>query len=89
MLQFVFLSHALKQVKLSKLFQLYHKKCISYLHLKANMMIENMDLSVDPCDDFYHFTCGGYIKNARLTESKSSKTLFNDLAEKLSISVGG
>ena len=52
-------------------------------------MIENMDLSVDPCDDFYHFTCGGYIKNARLTESKSSKTLFNDLAEKLSISVGG
>uniref|UniRef100_A0A1I7ZEX6 Peptidase_M13 domain-containing protein n=1 Tax=Steinernema glaseri TaxID=37863 RepID=A0A1I7ZEX6_9BILA len=34
----------------------------------ADTLYSGMDESVDPCDDFYGFTCGSYIKNAKIPD---------------------
>lgn len=38
-------------------------------------MLKNMNRSVDPCDDFYEFTCGNFIAEA--DRQKSSGVLSN------------
>lgn len=29
---------------------------------EAGRILQNMDITVNPCDDFYDFTCGSYLK---------------------------
>jgi len=34
----------------------------------ANYLLESIDETVDPCENFYKFTCGTWIKNAKIPE---------------------
>ncbi|KAF2900246.1 hypothetical protein ILUMI_05943 [Ignelater luminosus] len=37
----------------------------------ASTVIQNMDESVNPCDDFYRFACGRYIQDASIPEDQT------------------
>ena len=38
------------------------KECVKV----AASILSDLDENVDPCDDFYHFSCGGWIKKNNL-----------------------
>lgn len=42
-----------------------------------------MDQSVDPCEDFYSFACGGFEKNTIIPDDESSVDSFSLLSDEL------
>ena len=50
---------------------------------KENMAIDisNMDLTVNPGDDFFHYVNGNYLKNLTIPDDKTSYTVFDILRE--------
>ena len=42
-----------------------------------------MDLSIDPCNDFYTFACGGFDDKAVIPEYKGRYTTFTEIQDKL------
>ena len=49
----------------------------------ADDMLGRMDQSVDPCDDFFKFACGGYVKKSTIPDHMGKKGMFSDLSEEL------
>lgn len=48
-----------------------------------------MDESNDPCENFYEFTCGNYVKNNRLKEDQSKLDEFSMLRDRVSYLIAG
>lgn len=47
----------------------------------ASQMVEAMDRSADPCQDFYQFSCGGWMRKNPLPDGRSRWSTFNSIWE--------
>lgn len=55
------------------------KECV----LAAADLLEAMNATADPCDDFFQFACGGWVRKNPIPDSKSRYTQFDVLRDQL------
>uniref|UniRef100_A0A3P9N4L0 Neprilysin n=1 Tax=Poecilia reticulata TaxID=8081 RepID=A0A3P9N4L0_POERE len=55
----------------------------------ASRLIENMDATVDPCDNFYQYACGGWLKKNIIPETSSRHSTFDILRDDLEVILKG
>ncbi|CAF1051487.1 unnamed protein product [Adineta ricciae] len=49
----------------------------------ANYILESIDETVDPCENFFEFACGTWLKNNRIPDDAESQDTFNVLRNQL------
>uniref|UniRef100_A0A4W4FRD4 Neprilysin n=1 Tax=Electrophorus electricus TaxID=8005 RepID=A0A4W4FRD4_ELEEL len=55
----------------------------------ASRLIENMDPTVDPCENFYQYACGGWLKKNIIPETSSRYSTFDILRDELEVVLKG
>lgn len=57
--------------------------------LIAARLLQNLDQSVDPCQNFYQYACGGWLERHVIPETSSLHSVFNILRDELEIVLKG
>ncbi|XP_014207873.1 neprilysin-2-like [Copidosoma floridanum] len=81
----------LKETTRKKMSHVHHKRpwkkpeiCYSpeCVHT-ASSVLKNMDPTIHPCDDFYKFACGGFLKNTMIPDDKTEVHFASIIIDKL------
>ncbi|RWS10237.1 membrane metallo-endopeptidase-like 1 [Dinothrombium tinctorium] len=66
------------------------KVCLTPGCVKAAAeLLKNMDETVDPCKDFYHFACGGWVESQVIPDDRTSVSVFSVLQDELNNKLRG
>ena len=52
-------------------------------------LLQNMDATVEPCQNFYQYACGGWLESHVIPETSSRHSVFDILRDKLEIVLKG
>lgn len=58
-------------------------------YITAARIIENMDMTAEPCNDFYQYACGGWLKKNVIPETSSRYSNFDILRDELEVVLKG
>ncbi|NWS59193.1 NEP protein, partial [Chunga burmeisteri] len=59
--------------------------CLDLPCITAARILENMDTTAQPCDDFYRYACGGWLKRNVIPETSSRYSNFDILRDELEV----
>ena len=51
----------------------------------ATRVLDSMDQTVDPCEDFYTYSCGNWMKRHVIPEDKTAVSVFEVLRDKVQV----
>ena len=54
---------------------------LTELPYTPSLDVKSMDLTANPCEDFYQYTCGGWMKNNPIPPDQASWSVYGKLAE--------
>ena len=57
------------------------KECVR----SASSILDRIDFSVDPCQNFYDFSCGNYLKTRSVPDDHLSRTILQEIQDELYI----
>ena len=69
---------------------LYHRNNYStyFSHIAARLM-DSMDATVDPCQDFYQYACGSWMRKNVIPDDKTGYSTFTQLNDEVELKVKG
>ncbi|NXX62665.1 NEP protein, partial [Scopus umbretta] len=59
--------------------------CLDLSCITAARILENMDTTAEPCNDFYQYACGGWLKRNVIPETSSRYSNFDILRDELEV----
>ncbi|KAF1539163.1 Neprilysin, partial [Eudyptes schlegeli] len=59
--------------------------CLDLSCITAAQILENMDTTAEPCNDFYQYACGGWLKRNIIPETSSRYSNFDILRDELEV----
>lgn len=63
--------------------------CLDLSRITAARILENMDTTAEPCNDFYQYACGGWLKRNVIPETSSRYSNFDILRDELEVVLKG